>query len=864
MRVCTVVARNYVAQARVLAESLRRWNPAVQLTVLLVDDVHRGFDPSAELFDVVHAGDLANVPFFEFLAFKYNVLELSTALKPFLMEHLLATDPGCTSVVYLDPDVLVCRPLDDLAQLLTHHAVLLTPHLLSPLPDEKMPNERDILLVGAYNLGFIGVARGEPGEQLLAWWRQRVYDHGASHVAAGLFTDQRWVDLVPSLYSGVHVLRDPAFNVAYWNLHERGASLRLADGTVCSGSVPISFFHYSGFSPQRPESISVYQRRYEFGDFPALAEVYRLISERLRANGHDAQRLTPYGFGSFHNGQVVPELARRYVREGGLAAAAAFGDPFETGPGTLWDHLRHAVDDEGADCGEGPPRAWWLAWASRPDLARVFPYPATADAANFRQWAQENGGLEFPDIAALCDPDMFRIPPRPAPSPPSPPPPSESTASDAAPAQASSGSPAAVLERVARSVAQRLPAPARRAVGRLWRAVRRPSAPASAVPATGAGDAVAPSVGLNVVGHFTGEFGIGEVSRGFLAAARLTGVPLSLIDVRGGAHRHDDRREQHFEREHDQPVNLFLVNTDGVAEHVRTSGRAIVEGRRTIGVWFWELPVVPARLLPSLGLLDEVWATSRFCADALVAAGHPCVVEVPFPFVTPTPTKGVGRAQFALPPDVPVFLTSFDVFSVIERKNPAGVVEAFRRAFGTSRDALLVVKSLNGESRPELVDGLRRQAAGMNVRFVDGHLDRGTMSALIAACDCYVSLHRSEGFGLGMAEAMALGKPVIATGYSGNLAFMDPSNSHLVPFDLVELERDHPPYEQGNVWADPHLDAAAAAMRVVVDDRDGATELGAAAARSISANLGPRHTARVMVERLRALGGPPAPATPSS
>jgi glycosyltransferase involved in cell wall biosynthesis len=199
-----------------------------------------------------------------------------------------------------------------------------------------------------------------------------------------------------------------------------------------------------------------------------------------------------------------------------------------------------------------------------------------------------------------------------------------------------------------------------------------------------------------------------------------------------------------------------------------------------------------------------------------------------------------------------VFLFTFDAESVVERKNPLGLIRAFRAAFKNVSDVRLVLKLARGG------EGVRRslrEASGNDDRLVliDTVLDRSEIHSLIAACDCYVSLHRAEGFGLTIAEAMALGKPVIATSYSGNADFMTPTNSLQVGYELIELERDFGPYPRGSRWADPDLRQASEFMRSTYENREWARSIGERAARDIWEYLSPESIGRRITARLTAI-----------
>jgi glycosyltransferase involved in cell wall biosynthesis len=169
-----------------------------------------------------------------------------------------------------------------------------------------------------------------------------------------------------------------------------------------------------------------------------------------------------------------------------------------------------------------------------------------------------------------------------------------------------------------------------------------------------------------------------------------------------------------------------------------------------------------------------------------------------------------------------VFLFMFDLHSQIHRKNPGAVVAAFRRAFDASEPVTLVIKATGGDIFKDDFEVLEEICRAENVVLIHEVMSRARAYGMVAMCDCFVSLHRSEGFGLGLAEAMLLGKPVIATGYSGNLAFMNHENSMLVDYEMVEITEDRPVYTKGNRWAEPSVEHAAQLMREVFDDREAA------------------------------------------
>ena len=230
-------------------------------------------------------------------------------------------------------------------------------------------------------------------------------------------------------------------------------------------------------------------------------------------------------------------------------------------------------------------------------------------------------------------------------------------------------------------------------------------------------------------------------------------------------------------------------------------------------------------------MLDEVWAASTFIRDAIAAAAPPTVTvtHLAIPLCAPTIDPKLTRDSFGLPAGF-MFLFSWDMFSVLDRKNPYGVMKAYKEAFAPSDGALLVLKTMNGRSNLQLLEKLRWSCRDRpDIIVIDEVFDQLRIGSLTNLCDCYVSLHRSEGLGLTMAEAMLLGKPVIATGYSGNVDFTTPDVAHVVRWKPTEVPATAPPYRVGSIWADPDLGHAAELMRAVLDDPAAAQILGAAA-----------------------------------
>ena len=356
-------------------------------------------------------------------------------------------------------------------------------------------------------------------------------------------------------------------------------------------------------------------------------------------------------------------------------------------------------------------------------------------------------------------------------------------------------------------------------------------------------------LGVNVAGYLDTESGMGEAARSSIRSLEAAGIPVALNNVVSRLRKQDQSYAGAFVTGNPHPFNLVHLNADNMGWFSAGQGRAYFRQRYTIGYWFWELAEFRDEWLPFFGFVDEVWAASEFMREAFAARSPVPVVRIPLPIVLPT-VPALGRSHFRIPGKGAVFLYMFDVSSQAERKNPFGAIRAFRRAGFERDDAVLVLKFTNAEYDRDAVRRLHEESAGLNVVLLDGYMDRSELWGLLNAADCYLSPHRSEGFGLTILEAMRLGKPVIATAYSGNTDFMTPENSFPLSYRLITLDRDYGPYMRGASWADPDLDEAARLMRLVVEHPDIARARGEQAERDIAQKRDPAVTGAIVRQRL--------------
>ena len=742
----TIVAQNYLAQAAVLSNSFYQQHPDGDFTTLVLDS-GRQIDTPKELCGRIITID--DLPIDREVLYQmvgsYSVMELATALKPTFLKYLLHQHGR--AAIYLDPDIFVYAPLVEIFEKLQDAPIVLTPHAISPLPRDGMEtSEETIRHAGIFNLGFIGV--NSNASNFLEWWHERLVSDAIVDLSRALFTDQRWIDFVPSLFPFV-TLTDPGFNVAYWNVHERSLEFDESMTAKVNGST-LKFMHFSGYDPEYPARLTKHtsnKERATISSSPVLRMLTDEYGQRLLAAGHAARKRQPYGFDRTSTGIPLNSLSRGTYRR----ALATSGPNKPPNPILEPDEFESWLCDPAVGLfGYRHARIEREVWNTRSDLQHHFPDIDCTHSPQFLKWLRDDPGVQRVR-------QQF------------------GTASRKQP----------IVQPLKRG-------------------------------------------GWNVVGYFSAELGVGEAGRRLARLVAHCGRPVEYVGATA-----ELSRQQH---EFPYPIaefpryenSIIAVNADQTKRIIDLSAIAQHPRKTRIGFWFWELEEFPRKWKSAFDELDEVWCSSDFVRDALAkAAPKKTIRKIRLPIEAPLEPTPYSRHHVGLP-DGYVFLFTFDFNSVLKRKNPLSTVHAYCNAFGPRDGAHLVLKSINGQRNRQALSELHYAIQNRpDIFLLDGYMSSAEVQAQIELSDCFVSLHRSEGYGLNLAAAMAAKRPVIATGYSGNLEFMPSDYPYLVDYNIVDVGTGAYPYSPTAQWAEPSLDSASNMMRKTFDGQIAASQAAA-------------------------------------
>lgn len=359
--------------------------------------------------------------------------------------------------------------------------------------------------------------------------------------------------------------------------------------------------------------------------------------------------------------------------------------------------------------------------------------------------------------------------------------------------------------------------------------------------------------GVNLIGYLYAEGGLGEAARLYLESLACHHFPVSAVPDYSIEQRQLatplEARQDHFIYD----VNLFCLTVPHIPIYIYEKGWRHFKKKYNIAIWYSETDLLTEEEKNALPYLDEIWAPTTFIYENLKSQVSIPVHHIPNPLKKPLERKAFTKAYFNLK-DHYTFLFCFDFFSVVGRKNPLAIIQTFKKAFPTDQRVQLIIKSTNAHKhQSQWTDFLNLIENDERIQWMDGYLSSEERHGLMEVCDCYVSLHRSEGLGLTMAETMLLGKPVIATGFSGNLDFMNASNSYLCDYDLIPVGHGHAPYLPAAKWAQVKLEQATHWMRHVYENQAEGVAKGKKAKQDLLERFSCLRIGELISQRLRRL-----------
>ena len=769
------------------------------------------------------------------MAFMFDLEELQTAIKPFAFRYTFQ-EFGARSAMFFDSDIWVTNSLKDIQYKLSNRSAVVTPYVLE---EGGKQDHLKILFAGIVNSGFVGLSNTELSANFLLFWCEQVVLYGFVDLKLDMHFDQSWGYAIPTFdHDDYYVIRDNRYNIAHWNLHERGARLHMNDGIphyedpVTKKDVPTVFLHFSGlplFEAYDMHGIRQ-QTRFNLDDFPRFGAILETYVANLVAHNCIHYRELPYGYGKFDNGEEIKQWMR------GLYAVLVF--PYSKGmieldkpktesimPFVKWsfqndekyenpfasfnDYLLQTTVTSPVDM-KGDfyfSSLEDIVWETRADLKKAYPDPKNNDYWAWKEWMVARSPVKD----KMMDSQFF--------------------------------------DRWASTFMYNMNNHAE-----IHKVVYNES-----------------DLGVNIFGWHTGLFSIGISAKNLYLAAEAAGVPANAIHaniVPDNKFILPSQLGYNLTRDGSLPVNFVIMNSDCTMRFKSYMPVLVRITKYTIGYWAWELDQFPEAYAKNLKDFDEVWCPSSFIKHSIENSPtyDGTVIKVlPIPFdakeqndlyhdnlpIALKKTQGKSLRPF-------VFLVVFDFRSLVERKNPSAAIRAFLEAFPVDQDPdrkyQLIVKSHG--STPVQFEALKNVSGeDPRVLFIDETLSDEENDALKLYADCYVSLHRSEGYGLNILESIGNGIPVIATNYSGNVDFfaaMPKFNgkcSFPIPFSIIKLEKDEGPYKKGNQWADADHNAAVSAMREVAKN-DCKNQFGAEMREEVKKNFGSKVVGEKMKSNL--------------
>lgn len=785
----TICSANYLATAKVLLDSLRK-NTNMDIYLIICDGKRDNIpkflnDPTKK---IIFADEL-NIKNFNDFIFRYSILEINTALKPFVFNELFKKK--YKKVFYFDPDIIIEDSLDHFESILDSFNAIVTPHILSPFRDNRKPSLEDISKSGVYNLGFLGLTASST-KTFLDWWMQKCRSNCYSDVERGLFTDQKFCDFLTSFVKNTKIYTGPEANIAYWNLHERDIVFK--NNTYYSNQTRVLFFHFSGLDYDKNFNfvrLSKHENRFTNKINEDLLNKVNSYLKQIKENEYMLEEIgidKEYKFNKI-NGIELFSFSRSYIKE----AEIQTGELDFTNIDNEWFYEPSVELPEFTKV----PRIFLGIYLERTDLKKTFNIKTSLGLEAFYRWVSNQIYLkELPENLSkyvpsdnshkFFDKDIIR----------------QKTYN--------------FLE----IVAKKYPNLSSNKLLRKFKIIakRLLYKPSDVSFKNGENvfglfpkykDKLTLKKGINVFGYFDASTGVANGAKLMNRMLHNIGVKTSIYSV-----NIDDNSQikKKLPGSESWDISLFHINADQTANCIPYIDNKLKTSFK-IGYWAWELERFPSESLKNGKFLNDLWVPSSFVANSIERSCSFSPKIIPHP-VTKHLSGDFGiKDKFNLNDCFNVVFT-FDLNSYSSRKNPMGAINAYVLACANKEfksNSSLIIKMSGHFNKMETLakfDELREKNK-INAVIIDEVLTENEMHGLRNITNVFLSLHRSEGFGLNLIENMNAGNLVIATNYSGNKDFMNESNSLLVDFKLTPVKESEYPDGNGQFWAEPSIHDAA-------------------------------------------------------
>ena len=830
----TICSANYLPTAKILVDTLES-NTKEDTYIIICDKKQIEIEDffADNQIKVLFVEDL-NIRNFDAFILRYSILEINTAIKPYVFDYLFGA--GYEKIFYFDPDISIENSLANFEKLLDKHNSLLTPHIQTPYKDEKNPSLKDISNSGIYNLGFLGLKSSDSVlNNFLPWWKRKCELECFSSVKDGLFTDQKFCDYLPSFVDNSYIHSESDANIAYWNLHERKITEK--NNIFFSNDQQVLFFHFSGLLYDDSFSfikLSKHENRFKRKISSALRKKIDEYLLALKQNNKLFEKLKIddfYGLDNFH-GTDLDTSKRSYIKF--LETNKINYD--------IKKISKRWFDNPAKEFSKNKhlSRNFLGLYLSREDLRSAFNIKTPEGADAFLRWIKhEMDNNNLPKDWKISIPRRletrffgFQLKMR--------------------------------LFSILKSFSKYFPS---------LLSISIVSKIRSKIKALLLGEALASKKihnenpilfsgfdteniskkGINIFGYFNANTGVANGAKlmdDMLNEANISSTRFNVDIKDNSIITKSSKSKKNWD------ISLFHINADQTPFCIPFIDSSLSSNFK-IGFWAWELDRFPTKFLESGKFLNDLWVPSNFIADSIMRSCdfEPKVV----PHALDSHPDGVNGMDHKLKiKNKFTVVTTFDCDSYVDRKNPFATINSYLRASHRSdfRDnSCLIIKLTGIMGRKKIISKIMeiKENNMLNLVLIDRHLSDEEMVGLRNITDVFMSLHRSEGFGLNLIENMSAGNLVIATNYSGNIDYMNNQNSLLVDYKMIPLKKDQYPEWEGQFWADPYEDDASEKLLWSFDNNKERKRLSKNAKKYVESNFSIKEVSKKVLANIQAI-----------